>query len=95
MFWKLSKELLLLLAVIFLGIHGGSNLLGWYSSGQHWASFRSRGEPNNYTLITFADHPLNLAGLLAVDVFFVIAGCAAAITLITLLVGLYEDKADQ
>jgi hypothetical protein len=83
------------MAAISLGIYGGYSLLGWYSSGQHWANFKSRGEPNNYTLISFADHPLNLAGLLAVDVLFVVVGCAAAITFITLLLGLHKDKADR
>jgi hypothetical protein len=95
MFWRLWKELLLLVAVISLGVYGGYNLLGWYSSGHHWANFKSRGEPNNYTLIGFADHPLNLAGLLAVDVLFVVVGCVAAITLIRLLLVLHRDKADQ
>jgi uncharacterized membrane protein len=95
MVWRLWKTFVALILFIALGIHGGNNLLGWYSTGEHWANFKNRGEPNNYKLITFSDHPLNLAGLLVIDVAFVVTGCAAIIVLIALLLGLHKGAAEK
>jgi hypothetical protein len=85
MLWRLLKELAALLLFMFVGVHGGYGLFQWYSTGQHWANFKSRGEPNNYKLIAYADHPLNLVGLLIVDAAFVVIGCIACAAFIRLL----------
>ena len=95
MFWKLLKTFFVLLLFIAAGLHGGYNLIGWYSTGQHWANFRSRIEPNNYVLVSVADHPLNLIGLLVIDVALVIGGCAASLVLIRLLLGLHKGVEEK
>jgi hypothetical protein len=38
---------------------GASQLLQWRLSGGIWVNFKSRGEPNNFQYITYADHPFN------------------------------------
>jgi hypothetical protein len=71
-----------LLVLILVGIHGAHELIQWYSTGQLWANFRSRGEPNNYRLITYGDHPFNFVGLFIVNAMFVVMGCLACIVFV-------------
>ncbi|WP_315706791.1 MULTISPECIES: hypothetical protein [unclassified Bradyrhizobium] len=95
MLWKKLQQLVVLLFAIFLGFYGAYNLLEWYSTGEHWANFRSRGDPNNYTRITFADHPLNLASLIAIDAAFVAGACWAGIVLIRLVRSMFQGVTDK
>jgi hypothetical protein len=70
------KQVAGLLASILLVYIGAKELLQWYSTGGIWVNFKGRGEPNNLEYITYADHPLNFIGSLAVDTLLVVMGCA-------------------
>jgi hypothetical protein len=76
------KEVFGGLAFLLMGIHSGYQLVQWYSSGTLWANFRSRGEPNNYELIAYDDHPLNFVGLFGIHVLIVVMSCAGCVLLI-------------
>jgi len=85
--WKLLKEFVGLVVfaggAVLLAVHGAKGLLLWYSTGQHWASFGGKsGGPRRHELITFADDPANLVGLLLVDAIYVGASCIVCVVLI-------------
>ncbi len=64
-----------LLVSILLAYIGANHLLQWHSSGGIWVNFKSRGEPNNFRYITYADHPLNFIASLTIDALLVVMGC--------------------
>jgi hypothetical protein len=84
-----------LLVFVLVGIHGAHELIQWYSTGQLWANFRSRGEPNNYQLIMYGDHPFNFVGLFIVNAMFVVVGCLACIAFVrTLRMALSKNRTE-
>jgi hypothetical protein len=70
------------LVLILIGLHGADELINRYSTGQLWANFRGRGQPNNYRLITYGDDPFNFVSMLIVNAMFVLMGCLACIVFI-------------
>jgi hypothetical protein len=95
MLWNLLKGVVALLLSMTGGVYGGHGLFQWYATGQHWANFKGRGEPNNYKLIAYADHPLNLVGLLVVDAAFVVIGGIACAAFIRLLQSMLKDRSGR
>jgi hypothetical protein len=70
--WKLAAGLLASMQFVYIG---ASELFQLFATGGIWVNFKSRGEPNNFQFITYADHPLNLIASLAIDVTLVVFGC--------------------
>ena len=67
-------DLVVLLVFTLVAIHGAYELFQAYSTGHIWANFRSRGEPNNYRLISYTSHPFNFVGMLILDAILVFFG---------------------
>lgn len=70
---------------MLFGVHGAYSLIQWYSTGTLWANFRSRGEPTNYQLISYNDHPLNFVGLMGLHLLFVLIGCLGCVLFVRTL----------
>jgi hypothetical protein len=68
-----------LLASILLVWIGASQLLQWRLSGGIWVNFKSRGEPNNFQYITYADHPFNFVVSLTFYALLVVMGCGTVV----------------
>ena len=73
---RMKKAAALAVAMLLIFI-GAKQLLQWFSGGGIWVNFKSRGEPNNFVSITYADHALNLTATLTLDVLLVVTGCVA------------------
>jgi hypothetical protein len=71
-----AKALAGFLILLLMGLHGALNLIHWYSTGKLWANFSHKGEPSNYQLISYDDHPMNFIGLFGIHLLFVVLGLA-------------------
>ncbi|MGM4896962.1 hypothetical protein [Tardiphaga sp. 839_C3_N1_4] len=70
-------------ALIFVGagLFGAYRLLRWLLTGEVWVDFRSKGEPNDYRLITFHDYPVSFLFEFFINGLFATAGIVGAISL--------------
>lgn len=73
------KAVLGIVILCLMATHGIYSLTEWYSTGKLWTNFRSRGEPNNYQLITYDELAVRFIVNFSVHQLYIGIGCTVFI----------------